>query len=140
MRFISIDIHYLLVNLYLLIDRENRESFFKFCYNGTKINRNNVNKLLSNFGTLFFPNNDNFISDSAYSYKTQTIKTKIIRIKIASFSELLLDNTELNENYQELKKVVYGNVIPKSFGEAAKKAKADIDLNAAHLFRKKINR
>ena len=124
----------------MLVARENRESFFKFCYNGKQINTNNVNKLLSNISRLFFPDNDNFIFDSIYTYKTQTIKTKIIRIKIDNFSELLLNYDNLNENYQELKNIVYENIIPKSFGEAAKKAKADVDLDAALLFREHLTR
>jgi len=142
MRFITIDIHYLLVNLYLLIDRENKESFFKFCYNGKKINNNNVNILLSNINMkhqIFFHEKENFLYDSVYSYKTQTIKTKIIRVEIDNFSELLSNYQDLNKNYKELKKIVYENVIPKSFGEAAKKAKADVDLDATNLFREYID-
>ena len=142
MRFISIDIHYLLVNLYLLVDRENKESFFKFCYNGKRLNINNANKLLSNIQNeyqIFYPEKDNFLFDAVYAYKTQTMKTKIVRIKTEYFADLLSEYEELNKNYQELKNILYGNVIPKAFGEGVKKVKADLDLDASCLFREHLD-
>ena len=142
MKFISIDIHYLLVNLYLLVDREDRESFFKFCYNGKRLNTNNINKLLSNIQNeypIFFPEKDNFLFDAVYSYNTQIIKTKIIIIKTEYFSNLLSEYEDLNKNYQELKNILYKNVIPKAFGEGVKKVKADIDLDAICLFREQLD-
>ncbi|MFA6195240.1 MAG: hypothetical protein WC656_01195 [Sulfurimonas sp.] len=137
-RYVTIDIHYLLSFIYMTIKREDRESFFKFIYSGKDINVQNINIFLKNINDatdIFFHDGKGFLNDAAYVIADKIFKSTIIRFNIEILGQLLDSNISIKNNYAKLKESVDGLSKVKAFGESAKKIEADILYSHNTFFR-----
>lgn len=142
-RFISIDVHYIIVSIYLSMSREDRESFYRFVFlsSGKKINTLNLTSILENINiefNLFLEQNGGFLVDSIYSYSGKTIKTNIIRIEISTFEKYLKEDDDIKKNYTLLKQKLLTKISVEAFGKKALTKSADVTIEESTFFRKKI--
>ena len=140
-RYVTVDIFYFLAFIYMIIKRENRESFFKFIFSGKNLNTNNVNMFLKNIDDaheIFYPDKEKYLFDAIYTFGTTTIKTSIFRMRIRGIEKLLREHEPFMVNYSETKKTILGIIKTKAFGIKAKKTNADNVYSHDTFFRKPI--
>ncbi|MCX6075643.1 MAG: hypothetical protein NTW78_02005 [Campylobacterales bacterium] len=138
-RYVSIDIHYFLNFVYMAIKRDDRESFFKFIYDGKTLRQENVNLFLKNINDeydILFQGAKGYLNDVVYVIDGKTIKTVIVRIKTAVFQLFLAaEENTIKRNYVNLKAKIDGRSASKAFGVNAKKSQADITYGHDTFYR-----
>lgn len=138
LRFISADVHYLLLFIYLLLKREDRESFYNYVYAKDKLRIDNANTLLKNINSefdIFYSDASGFISYAVYSYGKETIKTQIVRFKESTIVNLLENNDLFRDSYNSLKYKIDGLVKSNAFGKRAEEKSATTELKNSSFFR-----
>jgi hypothetical protein len=138
-RYVTVDIHYFLNFVYMAIKRDDRESFFKFIYDGKTLKQENVNLFLKNIHDeydIFFPDAQGFLNDAIYTVNDRTVKTVIVKIKLAVFQLFLAaEENTIKRNYVNLKAKIDGHSAVKAFGINAKKSQADITYGHDTFYR-----
>jgi len=136
--YLTLDIYYFLNFIYMTTKRENRESLFQYFFNGKVLNTNNVNIFLNNINrdkNIFQSSEEEFLTDAIYTYKSRTIKTKIIKIEIDTIESIMKEEERVHKFFTEFTNSVDGEIGVKAFSQRAKRENADIQINHDSFFR-----